>query len=70
MVTVLGERAYMGAFWNSFSSLAYAGVSISPWELDRDGMPVQIWSLVADGEEDLRADTRIRRVFEAAGKLR
>jgi hypothetical protein len=70
VVTALGERIYMGAFWEPTSSIAYAEICISKWELQRENMPVHLWSSVAAGAEDKRADPRVRRALEAAGKLR
>ena len=69
VVTALGDRMYMGAFWEPTSSVAYADVCISKGELQRDGTPVTLWSLVEAGDDDMRAKTKIRRVLEAAGKL-
>jgi hypothetical protein len=69
VVTALDDRMYMGAFWEPTSSVAPVDISISKWHLETDDMPVIIWSFVEEGAEDMRADSKIRRVLEAAGKL-
>jgi hypothetical protein len=69
VVTARSERIYMGALWEPTSSIAYADISISKLELQEQDTPVHLWSLLT-GAADLRADSRIRGVLEAAGKLR
>ena len=69
VVTALDDRMYMGAFWESWSSVAPVDISISKWHLENQDTPFPIWNFVEEGAEDLRADSKIRRVLEAAGKL-
>jgi len=69
VVTALDDRMYMGAFWEPASSVAPVAISISKWHLENEDSPLALWSLVEDGADDVRADSKIRRVLEAAGKL-
>jgi len=71
VVTVQGERVYGGVFWSGFMSQIVTGITFDLagvqsgdnmlWVsyVDRGGDPV-----------DLRDDSRVRGILEAAGKLR
>lgn len=69
VVTALDDRMYMGAFWEPTSSVAPVDICISKWHLETQETPFPLFGLVEEGAEDLRADSKIRRVLEAAGKL-
>jgi hypothetical protein len=60
---------YMGAFWEPASSIVPVDISISTWDLEHFDTPFPVFSLVEEGADDPRADSKIRRVLEAAGKL-
>jgi hypothetical protein len=69
VVTALDDRMYMGAFWEPASSVAPVDISISKSHLEYLDTPFPVFSLVEEGADDPRADSKVRRVLEAAGKL-
>jgi hypothetical protein len=69
VVTALDDRMYMGAFWETTSSVAPVNIGISKWHLETQDTPFHVWGAFEEGAEDVRADSKIRRVLEAAGKL-
>ncbi len=72
VVCVGSERIYRGAFWTPLSSLIFDGVVILD-DLGSNAPRVQLYlgypSPQAFGGSDPRADERIFKALEAAGKL-
>lgn len=71
VVTVDGARVYAGVFWSDILSSVVTGITFD-LEYVRIGQN-QVWISFVDrggDPEDLRSDSRIRRVLEDAGKLR
>lgn len=73
VICVGPERVYGGAFWTSYSSAVFGGIVIDVYPAEKYrpvriqlGYPSAAWFT----GEDLRADPRIFRSLEEAGKLR
>ncbi|MFC1483558.1 hypothetical protein ACFL6Q_00745 [Candidatus Neomarinimicrobiota bacterium] len=69
ILTVNGERIYLGAFWNPISSLPWHCSAITFPPLTESPLILNIIAPWRDVTPDQRSDHRIREVLDAAGVL-